>query len=171
MDKSEFGVAQGGSGILAGVEVRVELIHQLRSGSVADFPEPGNDVVSAGTEKRPGETDETLSGVGFGTGAVAGRNGDEVCGERMFDDVAGIELKGVSFGRKDDGRIEGLKAARRAVRREVEIREVFRMTVDVIRGRGLGSGRGRGRGAGAGTRASRARHARRARARLGRLTL
>ena len=90
MDEGELGIAQRGSGILARTEVLVKFVHQLGRGSVADFPKAGDDMVSAGAKEGPGQADQTFACIGLGASTVAGRNGDEVSGNRMLQDFAGI---------------------------------------------------------------------------------
>ena len=52
----------------------------------------------ARTQERPGKADQPFAGVGAAAGAVAGGDGHEVGVQGLGDDVAGIELVGVSRG-------------------------------------------------------------------------
>ena len=82
-------------------------------------------MVRAGAEKSPGESDQTFAGVGLGTRAVAGGNGDQIGVQRMLDYVARVEFVGIAFGGKNDRGFERTCATGRPMRGEMQIREFF----------------------------------------------
>ena len=133
VDQCELGVAESGCRVLALCEVFVELVHQLRGGRIANFPQAADDMVSPGAEERPREADEPLAGIGFETVAIASGDGDEIGGERTLQDVASIELERVALRGKDNCGFEGLKAASRAMGSEMEKRKALWVAVEVGR--------------------------------------
>ena len=104
----------------------------MRRRGIADFPESGDDVVCSGTEKSPGETDETFAGINSFARAVASRDRDEKRVDRMLKDIARVEFEGIALRRKDDGRFERARTAGGAVRGEMQKRELIRIAREIL---------------------------------------
>src|ERR1700738_4405474 len=137
VEQGELGGAQGGGRVLAFTQFAVELVHELRRGGVVHFPEGGNDVVRAGAQECPGESDEAFSGVGAGAGAITSRNGNKVGGERVVDDVAGVEFERIAGGTTNDRGAQRLGAGRPAVGGEIQIGKALRRVRHELAGSSL----------------------------------
>ena len=75
------------------VEALIKIDHHLGRGFITDFPESTDHIVRAGTKEGPSEPNRPFAGEGSCAASITRGDRNEICADRMLDDIARVKLE------------------------------------------------------------------------------